>query len=142
HIAVHQLDGSRIEFDQVLGRVHCLVKRREMADTQNLRAQDGRQFQRNTFAKGERAFRPDEQVREVIALRVGKERIDVIATDAANNVRKAETNFFGFARAKGQQIAEKLAVGVGFVETLQVCFDLSEAGATAVGQDGIYCQNV
>ena len=66
-----------------------------MADAENPVRRDRLQIELDLVEKGEGAFRSDQQPRHVVAVIVN--RIDVVAADPAQHLRKAARDLVGFA---------------------------------------------
>lgn len=77
HGAVDQLHCDRPQLDQMLGRVHRLVEAAEMADAEHLVADHGPQLQLDLRREGEGAFRPDQQMRQIVRRVARHQRIEL-----------------------------------------------------------------
>ena len=106
HRAVDQLHRARIEFHDVLRERHRFVKRREIDDPQRLVCGNRQQIQRDVAAECKRAFRADQQVREVRIAIIGVstrilaiEDIDVVACDPAQYLGHALHDLVAFAHS-------------------------------------------
>ena len=89
HGAVDQLDRDRPELDDVLRRLHRTLEAAEVAGADRAAAEQRRELQLDLGGKAERAFRADQDVREVDVVAAGHERIEIVAADPALHLREA-----------------------------------------------------
>ena len=113
HRAVNQFDSGQccraidiVEFDDVLGRIHRLVKTLEVHYAQHLVAWQFGQLQGQGLSQCQRAFAANQQMCQVdgavsrvgpLALRL--EDIEVVASDAAHHFRPQVVNILGVSNA-------------------------------------------
>ena len=137
HGAVDELDRDRLELDDMLGRRHRIVEAREVAGADRAPPEQRPQLELDPRREAERAFRADEDMREVVDRRVGRERIEIVAADPALHLRKARRDLVGFAQADGEQVlGERAQLFVGR-RVLQAGTDEAEMRLLAVGEDRI-----
>ena len=103
HGAVDQLDRDRLELDQMLRGVHRLVERAEVAGADRALAQQRRELQLDAGGERERAFRAEQDVREIVLRRVRREGIEIVAADAALHLREVHLDLVGLAQADVEQ---------------------------------------
>ncbi len=108
HRLVHEFDRDGLQRDEMLGRVHRFVEGAEMANAERTPPQHGPEPDLDGLEEGERAFRPDEDVREVVAALGGHQRVKIIAAHAPLHLGKARGDLVRFARAERQQVREQL----------------------------------
>ena len=108
-----------------------------MADAERALAEHGPELELDRGRIGERAFRADEDMGQVVRGRVRQERVEVVAADAALHLGKARRDLVGLAFADGEKPADELGV-------LRVRARLraprghgTEMHALAIGQDGV-----
>ena len=78
HGAVHEFDRIRIERDDVPGQFHGPIERGEVDDAKHLVRRHGCQLQQQPPRPGERSFRTDQQVRQIV-LTVWLDHVEVVA---------------------------------------------------------------
>ena len=128
HGAVNQLHCARIKLDDVLGRCHRLVERREVAHTQHLVRRNRLQIKLQTGKESERTLGTDQQSSQVA--RTGIDQlIDVVTTDAAQQFRKAEFDFFCLTAPQLGQPTQQLGRRPLFPGVLQS----PEVGGSTIG---------
>ena len=142
HGAVDQLDRDRLELDQMLGRVHRLVKTAEMADAERLVADHGPQLQLDLGGEGEGALGADQKMRHVVARIARHQRIEIVAADPALHFWKARGDLPGLAGAEIEHVAEQGARAVVRIEIGEIARHLAEAAQRAVGERGLHRQRV
>ena len=111
HGAIDQFHCLRLQRDDVTGRFHRLAERRELADAQHFARLDRMQRQFDCGGKCQRALGPDQQPGQVVAARSaggGRQRIDVIAADAAKLLRKAGGDFLGLGGTQAAQALDQV----------------------------------
>ena len=97
HGRVHQLDRNGRELDDVLRRRHRLVEAAEMHGADRAAAEQRRQLQLDRGRERQRAFRADQDVREVDVVPPRHQRIDVVAADPALHLGKARRDLVRLA---------------------------------------------
>jgi hypothetical protein len=138
HGAVDELDGLGIERHEVERRLHRGAEARELADADDLPRLDRRELQQQPLGDRQRALGADEQAREVVAargLRVRRQRVDVVAADAAKLARKARRDLVGLAPAERTQRRDE---GRGLLRRVRG----AEAMAGAVGEQRVDREHV
>lgn len=86
HIVVDEFDRDRAEPDDMPGRLHRRTEIREMADAHDAVLRQRRELERRFGGDRERAFRADEQMRQVRPRR--DQFVEIIAADAALHLRE------------------------------------------------------
>ena len=71
------------------------------------RPSSGDELQFDPGRERERAFRADQQMREIDVVAAGDQRVEIIAADAALHFRKAPRDLVGLARGDGEQVAHQ-----------------------------------
>ena len=142
HGAVDQFDGDRFQFHQMLRGVHCLVERTEMAGADRTLAEQRRKLQLDARGERERAFRAEQDVREIVLRRIRGERIQIVAADAALNFGKARLDLVRLAQADIKQIRCKRSQRRIRRQIGQASRHGAEMRSCAVGQHCIDRQNV
>jgi hypothetical protein len=132
HGAIDQFDRGRVEPDDMLGRVHRLVKAREMANAQHLVPRDLLQLQLQAGKKRQRAFRTDQQARDVglVGLR---DLVDVVTADATQQRRKTAFYLLRLALAELDHFTHQ----AGTASLQRTVRRVGEVRAAAVRQDGV-----
>ncbi len=140
HRVVDQLDRRGLQLDDVLRRLHRLVKRREMADAQSLVFRQRRQPQLDAAREGQRALGADQQMRHV---HTGwQHHVEVVTADSAQYLRITVFDFLGFAARNAGDAFHEVAVRARAVEFGQVLRQRAEAILRTVRQPGIDAQHV
>ncbi len=143
HGAIHQFDGVGVERDDMPGQVHRLVKAGEVHHAKDLVCGNRREFQRHALRERQRAFRTDQQVREVVRSRVRvtarQYHIQVVALHPAQHLGPARLDLFGFASRDGMDLRDQRAI-----RGCSVCQRIARAEMKLVpaGQPGINAQHV
>ena len=100
HGAVDQFDRDRPQLHQMLGGIHRLVEAAEMADAQHLVADHRPQLQFDLGGEGQRAFRADQQMRQVVRRIARHQRIEIVAADPALHLWESLGDFGRLALAE------------------------------------------
>ena len=108
-VAVDQFDRDRRQLDDVLRRRHRLVEAAEMHGADRAAAEQRRQLQFDRGGERQRAFRADQDVREIDVVASRHQRVDVVAADPALHLGKARRDLVGLARAEREQVARRAA---------------------------------
>ncbi len=104
HGAVDQFDRDRLQPHQMLRRVHRLVEAAEMHGADGAPAEKRRQLQFDARREAERAFRADQDMRQIDVVLTRHQRIEIVTADASLHFGKARFDLGRFARADRQQI--------------------------------------
>ncbi len=137
HGAVDQFDRDRPELDQVLGRVHGLEEAAEVAGADRAAAEQRRKLQLDLGREAERAFRADEQVREIDVVAARDEGVDVVAADPALDLREAHLDHAGLAGAEREQIGRQRLERRGLREVGEIGRDRAEMRRRSVCQQRV-----
>ncbi len=99
----------------MLGRVHRPVERAEMGDAERAIADHRRELDLDRGRERQRAFRADEQMREIDRL-PGRQRIEIITADTALHFRKARGDLVASRRpmARRSRVSSSNRDGVLF----------------------------
>ena len=81
-----------------------------MADAERALAEHGPELELDRGRIGERAFRADEDMGEVVRGRVRQERVEIVAADAALHLGKARRDLVGLALADGEKPLDELGL--------------------------------
>ena len=109
--------------------VHGVVKPRKMADAEHLVARNRLQVEMNSPKESQGAFRTHEQPREVGPIQ--GQFVNVVATDAAQQIGKSAPDFSGFAVAEVKQILHEFRRHVAVAR-----INRAEMGLDAAGEQG------
>ena len=97
HRPVHQFHRVRVERDQMLGRIHCLIKAGEMTDTKYFVGWNRLKFKVNRSGKGQGSLRTDQKPGGIQHPMIRRNQfIDVVSADATLYFRKPLADFIGF----------------------------------------------
>ena len=100
HGAVDQLHRDRRKLHEMLRGIHRLIEAAEMAGADRAAAEQRRQLQFDLGREAERAFRADQNMREIERhCGRGRKRIEIVAADPALHFREARFDFADLARA-------------------------------------------
>ena len=110
HGAVDQLDADRLQPDDVLGRIHRVVKAAEVAGADGAASEQGRELQLYPGGETERALRADKNVSEVEVIAAGQQRIHIVAADPALHFREARHDFVGFSAPSASRSLARLNI--------------------------------
>ena len=132
---VDQLDRAGAELDDPPGRRHRAVEAREMADAERPVGRDRLQFELDLVEEGEGALGADQQPRHVVPAVV--QRVDVVAADPPQHLRKAPFDLFGLAPVQGAHAAHQLAIALRRGAVVKVAGYLAEPRRGAVGEERI-----
>ena len=122
HGAIDQFHGNGLELDDVLGGIHRLVETAEMAGADCAAAEHRRQLQFDLGREAERAFRPDQDMREIEIVAARREGVEIVAADPALDLGEARVDLVGLALADREQIARQSP-------QRRVCGNIGEVGA-------------
>ena len=143
HRAIDQLHRRGCELDDVLGRLHRLMKAREMAHAQGLVPRQGRQCKMQPACIGERALRTHQQVREVVrerrAFRTRLHHVDVIALYSSQHLGPARFDFRCLAPYHGMHLRDERLIGAGRARNLVTA---AEVKFGAVDEQGVDAEHV
>ena len=140
HRAVDQLDRRGTQLDDVLGRLHRLVKAREMADAEDPVRRDRLKVELDLGEEGEGALRADKEMGHVVALIT--DHINVVAADPALHFREAALDLIGLATVQRAHVAHEVAVALGrdiAIRTVgaKIAGYFGEMRGGAVGEDRV-----
>ena len=114
HGAVNQFDCGRIQGDDMPGQIHGLIKAGEMHHTKDLVSGNRRELQRDALRERQRAFRTDQQVREIVLQRLrraaGLNHVQVVTLNAAQNLGPACVDLARFAPHDGMNFFHQRAI--------------------------------
>ena len=107
-----------------------------MADAEHPVRRDRLQFELDLVEKGEGALGADQQPRHVVAAAraVAVDRVDVVAADPAQHLRKAARDFVGFAPVQSAHPADEVAIALGHRVVVKVIGHRAEPCARPVGE--------
>src|SRR5205085_4513418 len=91
----------------VLRGIHRLVERAEMAGADRAAAKHRGELQLDARGEAERALGADQDMRKVVARRVRREGVKVIAPDPALHLREARLDLVGLAQADVEERARE-----------------------------------
>ncbi len=139
HRAIHQFDRLGIERHDMLRGLHRVAERRELADAEHLARLDRVQRQLDRGGECERAFRSDQQPRQVLLpgeARDRRQHLDVVAADAAKLRGKAGGDLLRLRRAERAQPLDQFG-DAGRNVGADIVRQQAELVLRAVGQDGV-----
>jgi len=119
------------------GHVHGLVEAAEMAGADGARSDQRCELELDLGREGERALRPDQDVRQVEIVAARHQRVEVIAADPPLDLREPGLDLL---RLRGREPEQALRQGMqrrGHRDIGQVARDRPEMGPAAVGQNRI-----
>ena len=108
-----------------------------MAGADRAPAEQRPQLELDAGREAEGPLRPDENLREIVHRRVGRERIQIVAADAALHFGKSRRDLVGFAHADGEQILRKRPQRRVRRHVAQSRADRSEVRRRAVSEERI-----
>ena len=114
HGAVNQFDCGGIERNDMPGQIHGLMKTGEMHHTEHLVRGQRRELQSDAFRERQRAFRTDQQVREIVLQRLrraaGLNHVQVVTLNAAQDLGPVRIDLGGFAAHHGVNFLHQRAI--------------------------------
>ena len=137
HGAVDQLDRDRAELDDVLGHVHRLVEAAEVAGADRARADQRRELELDRRREGERAFRSDQDMRQIEIVAARHQGVEIIAADPPLDLGEPGLDLAGLRGRERQQIGRERPQRRGRRNIRQIARDRPEMRPAAVGQHRI-----
>ena len=103
-----------------------------MAGAERAAAEERRELQFDVRRERQRAFRADEEVREIDVVAAGHERVEIVAADAALHFRKTPLDLGGLACRDGEKVALQRLRDIDFAVAQS-----AEMRVRAVGEHGL-----
>ena len=101
----------------MLGRVHRLIEAAEMADAEHLVSDERPQLQLDPGGEGQRAFGADKEMGEIVGGVARRQRVEIVAADAALHLGKSVADLGRLTLAERQHVTKQ---GAGLVRRVHV----------------------